>query len=96
MRLIDADKFANVINDWMSNIKCADDDDVANTEGQTLYYVLQLLGDMPTAYDVDKVVERLREKGQVHICGDGYDADAILERIIEIVKPTERRKQCTK
>lgn len=61
MRLIDADKLETIINDLMSSIKCADDDIAANTEGQTLYYVLNQIDQQPTAYDLDKVVEELEK-----------------------------------
>lgn len=62
MRLVDADKLKEVIDSWIGDIKCSDDDDVANAEGQALYCVLCLIDDQETAYDVDKVLNDITER----------------------------------
>lgn len=78
MRLIDADDFER-------KVMCGDEEDVQD--------VIYSLRDFPTAYNVDKVVEQLKELHEGYKCTDnefqrGAKAGAhyVLNRAIEIVK----------
>ena len=87
MRLIDADK---ILDKLSGMIKIIDDYDA----------VKKAINDMPTTYDVDKVVEQLEKKIQTHECCIEYEkkngtiteefqqrkAVEVLKGAIEIVK----------
>lgn len=79
MRLIDADKFMEVLLKLKDiNERCPlekeqlEDNEVNNYDlGQkeTFELVMEHLEKQPTAYDMDKVVEQLKEKSEDDTCG---------------------------
>lgn len=76
MRLIDADK----IEDYLENI-CE-----TETETHCMVNLLTHLDEIPTIYDVDKVVEQLVDliQGSTNEYGDGYNT--AITQAIEIIK----------
>ena len=73
MRLIDADAFEK-------SVMFCDAEDMQD--------VIYALRDYPIAYDIDKVVERLKTDSSVRLYGSGNSNNYLipLERAIEIVK----------
>jgi hypothetical protein len=60
-RLIDANELIGCINEWYES--CSPRTDLRDMViCDTLDSVLQHIDDIPTAYDIDKVVERLEEE----------------------------------
>lgn len=76
MRLIDVDTIKTIDYSGLASISPNDYKGVAN------YFYDQLIVNQPTAYDVDKVVERLENEPS---CGFGFKG-LYTRRVIEIVK----------
>ena len=87
MRLIDAEDFSKAMKDYFTdmithhkyNVDCVD----CNADLQ------HLLDEQPTAYDVDKVTEELRERSREYNSGvrlHGKPKEMITDEAIEIVK----------
>ena len=72
MRLIDADAFER-------KVMCGDEEDVQD--------VIYSLRDFPTAYDIDKVVEKLKERAS-QSCAVLFAAG--IEEAISIIKAGEQ------
>ena len=77
MRLIDADEVINILKET----RIIQDNDL----GQC---VIDEINRIPTAYDVDKVVEQLKTDSSVKLYGSGNSNNYLipLEEAIEIVK----------
>ena len=87
MRLIDTENFSKTMKDYFTdmithhkyNVDCVD----CNADLQ------HLLDEQPTAYNVDKVVEELRERSREYNSGvrlHGKPEEMITDEAIEIVK----------
>lgn len=87
MRLIDADKFKEEIMLIMQcwSISPALSPSEADKAKSNLRTALSTLSDMPTAYDVDKVIKRL-ENLRDRFNSEDFHIRGILEKSIEIVK----------
>lgn len=60
MRLIDADKLLETLQDLEPH--CDNKDSEHGMLKMMRYYMPQIINDEPTAYDIDKVVEKLEQK----------------------------------
>lgn len=66
MRLIDADKLSNVFENEMCKGCCAECVDEYGKCNCEIHYMKELLWQQPTAYDVDKVVEKFKSRQEHH------------------------------
>ena len=97
MRLIDADDLIAYLNDYARQETSYSDEDNADIR-DVIQECIEAVEEQPTAYDIDKVVERLKEEAEyshADYCGYareyGIDEDidyhfAGLERAVEIVE----------
>ena len=88
MRLIDAEEFKDYIIDSLESYKLLTDEyrDFARdiTRG-----FLKDIDAQPTAYDIDKIIERLEEKSEIYCREYGYPEDEnilYLQDAIEIIE----------
>lgn len=82
MRLIDADKLILHLNDFMLQQSPIDTQDIESIKvSEVIKDCIKAVDEQPTAYDVDKVVEKL---GEIKVIGT-YPYDVVKEAI-EIVK----------
>ena len=82
MRLIDADKLILHLNDFMLQQSPIDTQDIESIKvSEVIKDCIKAVDEQPTAYDVDKVVEKL---GKIKVIGT-YPYDVVKEAI-EIVK----------
>lgn len=66
MRLIDADKLLDEMCDYCNQEACEGNRHGSTEECQTIGYVRNVIDDQPTAYDVDKVIEELKNMQKHH------------------------------
>lgn len=97
MRLIDADDLIAYLNDYARQETCYSGKDNADIH-DVIQECIEAVKEQPTAYDIDKVVERLKEEAEyshADYCGyareHGFDEDADwhfagLQRAVEIVE----------
>ena len=74
MRLIDADKLIDTLGLW----GCYKHENPKAYDTLMLYEILEAIEDQPTAYDVDAVVEELKN------CRNGKNSPAICKSLSEI------------
>lgn len=85
--LISRQALKKVIENWMADIMCSDDDDAANAEEEALFSVCCQIDSQPTAYDVEAVVRELEKNKRGFFILDGVTVRTIpLDKAIEIVK----------
>ncbi|MBQ0005109.1 MAG: hypothetical protein KBS68_04515 [Clostridiales bacterium] len=78
MRLIDADKLTGALNLW----GCYKHENPKAYDTLMLYEILDAIEDQPTACDVDKVVEELKNAR----CPRSFECAEYRERAIDIVR----------
>ena len=97
MRLIDADDLIAYLNDYARQETSYSDEDNADIR-DVIQECIEAVEEQPTAYDIDKVVERLKKEAEYshadyleYAREHGFDEDADwhfsgLKRAVEIVK----------
>lgn len=84
MRLIDADELKKELyQQWFMDIL------LTQRNSEDMFYALaQKIDEQPTAYDIDKVVERLKIDSSVKLYGSGNSDNYLIpvKRAIEIVR----------
>lgn len=85
MRLIDADALSEEIN---MDVFETTDPVIRRAEHMAKAHICNLIKEQPTAYDVDKVVERLGESKEIYpICGGMLHVYAVrIDKAINAVK----------
>lgn len=93
--LISRSAFVKEINEHMKNVYECDIESVSDFQDgnnseesyivQGLFEAFELIGNVPIAYDVDKVVEKLK-RNSMPFMGDKDDRDVDLNDAIKIVK----------
>ena len=94
MRLIDADKLCMHLADLqLSNTPDERDSEDVQKEMKSNYefigFLIKLIEKQPTAYDVDKVVDRLDDEGKLD-----DDITCILERMVHDEQTGKKKTRC--
>ena len=86
-RLIDDNLLKKGIKKWLKPSKPDEDEYISITDA--LVSILQEIEEQPTAYDVDKVVEQLKDRSEEYNSGvrlHGKPEEMLTDDAIEIVK----------
>ena len=92
MRLIDADKWINKLETQMNDKDCPSEIKDYNQ------LMINEIGSEPTAYDVDKVIEQLKDRSTLSrpVGWTGSYEIVTLEDAIEIVESEIKEPECDK